>query len=377
MKKGLISMMCLSLSMVGILANVEATNFEGKENTYIKLCSSSSLTNSQYNTCKEFNSYLKKKNNALKNSINSSNKKIDETQASLDDVVSKIASLNSEIQKKQEEIDYLEKSIKALEDNIAAKESEVKDRMYVMQSYNNSNQYIDFIFGASNFSDFFARIDSINEITSFDEELISKINEEKAQVESQKNTIVSAKENIVLQRNEQATLQTQYENIINKQQQEIAAAKKEQEKISNTQTSLDSFLSSVIINNPSNSTSKPTNIPSTNKYGSIVVSAAYSKLGCPYVWGAEGPNTFDCSGLVMWCYRQAGVYLDHYSGSQANSGAVIPLSQAQPGDILWRSGHVGIYIGNGKFIHAPQTGDVVKISSVAGYGKFKYAVRPY
>ena len=83
----------------------------------------------------------------------------------------------------------------------------------------------------------------------------------------------------------------------------------------------------------------------------------------------------DCSGLVMWCYAQAGVSLDHYSGSQGQSGAIIPLSQAQPGDILWKSGHVGIYIGNGQYIHAPQTGDVVKIAS--NVSRFTCAVRPY
>ena len=77
----------------------------------------------------------------------------------------------------------------------------------------------------------------------------------------------------------------------------------------------------------------------------------------------------------MWCYAQAGVSLDHYSGSQGQSGAIIPLSQAQPGDILWKSGHVGIYIGNGQYIHAPQTGDVVKIAS--NVSRFTCAVRPY
>lgn len=77
----------------------------------------------------------------------------------------------------------------------------------------------------------------------------------------------------------------------------------------------------------------------------------------------------------MWCYAQAGVSLDHYSGSQGHAGAIIPLSQAQPGDILWKSGHVGIYIGGGRYIHAPQTGDVVKIAS--NVSRFTCAVRPY
>lgn len=385
MKKSLISMICFTLLVAFFCSTsqVHAVNFEGQEDKYMKLCSSKSLSNNNYNTCKQFNSYLKKKNNQLQSSIDESKSKISDTQSSLDDVVSKIADLNNQIEQKQQEINYLESSIKSLEASITAKENEVKERMYAMQSYNNSNSYIEFIFGASNFSDFFSRIDSVNEITQFDKELVEKIADEKKQVESQKATIETVKANIVSQQNEQYTLQTQYEDLLAKQQKDLASAESEQSKISDTQSSLDSFLSSVVVTQQSSSgsssgstTIRPsTNVPTTNKYGSTVVAAAYSKLGCPYVWGASGPNSFDCSGLVMWCYAQAGVSLDHYSGSQGQSGAIIPLSQAQPGDILWKSGHVGIYIGNGQYIHAPQTGDVVKIAS--NVSRFTCAVRPY
>lgn len=381
MKKSLISVICLTMfmSFFGSLSDVNAVNFEGKEEKYMKLCSSKSLSSSNYSTCKQFNSYLKKKNNQLQSSIDDSKSKISDAQSSLDSVVSKIADLNNQIEQKQSEINYLQESIKSLEASITKKEEEVKDRMYAMQSYNNSNSYIEFIFGASSFSDFFSRIDSVNEITQFDEELIEKINDEKKQVENQKATLETVKANMVSQQNEQYALQSQYEDLLAKQKSELAAKQDEQSKISDTQSSLDSFLASAIVIQPSSSGSSTKfpqmNVPTTNKYGSTVVSAAYSKLGCPYVWGASGPNTFDCSGLVMWCYAQAGVSLAHYSGSQAASGAVIPVSSAQPGDILWKSGHVGIYIGNGQYIHAPQTGDVVKIAS--NVGRFTCAVRPY
>ncbi|WP_294578497.1 C40 family peptidase [uncultured Thomasclavelia sp.] len=112
----------------------------------------------------------------------------------------------------------------------------------------------------------------------------------------------------------------------------------------------------------------------SNNYGNSVLSAAYSRLGCPYKWGAEGPNAFDCSGFVKWCYAQVGVSLPHSSSALKSAGTQISISNAQPGDILWKSGHVGIYIGNGQYIHAPQTGDVVKISSVSSSG-FVCAIR--
>lgn len=96
---------------------------------------------------------------------------------------------------------------------------------------------------------------------------------------------------------------------------------------------------------------------------------AMTKLGKPYVWGAAGPNAFDCSGLTMWAYKQVGINLPHYTGSQWNAGTRIPRSQLQPGDLVFFHSdlhHVGMYVGDGKFIHAPQTGDVVKISPLAG-----------
>ncbi|MCI9217512.1 MAG: hydrolase [Dorea sp.] len=97
----------------------------------------------------------------------------------------------------------------------------------------------------------------------------------------------------------------------------------------------------------------------------IIVSTAYSQLNVPYVWGGASPSGFDCSGLVMYCHNAAGVSLDHYSESQGAGGAV---SDPQPGDVVYYPGHVGIYIGNGQMIHAPQENDVVKISNVYDVG---------
>lgn len=99
-----------------------------------------------------------------------------------------------------------------------------------------------------------------------------------------------------------------------------------------------------------------------------VVNYAMSKVGCAYVWGAEGPNSFDCSGLVKSAYAQAGVSLSHYSGSQGSAGSYRSLSEAQPGDILWKNGHVGIYIGGGQYVHASTYGVGVIVSNVSGSG---------
>jgi cell wall-associated NlpC family hydrolase len=108
----------------------------------------------------------------------------------------------------------------------------------------------------------------------------------------------------------------------------------------------------------------------------IAVQTAESELGKPYQWGAAGPDTFDCSGLTMYSYAQAGISLPHYTGDQWNQGRHVSQGELQPGDLVFFEkslGHVGIYIGNGNFIHAPHTGDVVKISSLSGWYQSEYA----
>jgi peptidoglycan DL-endopeptidase CwlO len=98
-----------------------------------------------------------------------------------------------------------------------------------------------------------------------------------------------------------------------------------------------------------------------------VVSIAMQYLGVPYVWGGSSPSTgFDCSGFVMYVFAQVGVSLPHHAASQYNYGTPVSQDQLAPGDLVFFDGlgHVGIYIGGGQFIHAPHTGDVVKISSL-------------
>jgi len=100
---------------------------------------------------------------------------------------------------------------------------------------------------------------------------------------------------------------------------------------------------------------------------SHVVPIALQYLGIPYVWGGSSPSTgFDCSGFTAYVYAQVGVSLPHHAASQYNYGTPVPYDQLAPGDLVFFSGlgHMGIYIGGGQFVHAPQTGDVVKISSM-------------
>jgi len=103
--------------------------------------------------------------------------------------------------------------------------------------------------------------------------------------------------------------------------------------------------------------------------GARAVALARHELGVPYVWGGESPAGFDCSGLVAWVYGRLGVSLPRVAADQYRAGRHVPRSMLRPGDLVFFHGlgHVGIYMGGGRFIHAPHSGDVVRISPLAGW----------
>jgi len=142
---------------------------------------------------------------------------------------------------------------------------------------------------------------------------------------------------------------------------------------------------------PTSTTPKPTATPTPTtlpgdpapKAGvDAVLAFARAQLGEPYVWGGAGPDSWDCSGLTMMAWRQAGVRLTHFAASQYQETARVPLAQLKPGDLLFYGTspatihHVTIYIGNGQMIHAPYTGTVVKIATIWRSDLLPYGGRP-
>ena len=106
-------------------------------------------------------------------------------------------------------------------------------------------------------------------------------------------------------------------------------------------------------------------LPPPGTRAGIAVRAALSRLGMPYVWGATGPDRFDCSGLVQWAYRQAGIGLDRTTYDQIHHGFAVPRSHVQPGDPVFpNAGHVQMAIGNGLVVEAPHAGATVRISQL-------------
>ena len=154
---------------------------------------------------------------------------------------------------------------------------------------------------------------------------------------------------------------------------------------SNTQsnTNQNSTSSNNSINSSNGQTQKPAKKPAQNNNSSYnppasstssvqaVLNLAYSKIGCPYVWGAEGPNSFDCSGFTSYVFRNAvGVSIPRTSSAQSGYGKTVSKANLQPGDLVFfnTSGsgvsHVGIYVGGGNMIHSPSTGKTVRVTSI-------------
>ena len=120
-----------------------------------------------------------------------------------------------------------------------------------------------------------------------------------------------------------------------------------------------------------------TEIPGGNTLGEEALRAALSRRGDPYVWGAAGPSQFDCSGLVLWAYAREGIHLDHFTGDQWNEGVHVSRNQLQPGDLVFfypTISHVGMYIGDGLMVDAPDFGQDVMVQPI-DWSVFDGAVR--
>lgn len=138
----------------------------------------------------------------------------------------------------------------------------------------------------------------------------------------------------------------------------------------NTNTKPENIKNPVATQKPSVTTQKPS--ANNGNSQSKVVNLAYAQLGKPYVWGSEGPNSFDCSGLMTYIFKNgAGINLPRTSKQQSQFGATVSRNNLQPGDLIFSStdgsgsvSHVGVYVGNGEMIHSPRTGDVVKKSNI-------------
>ncbi|MBN2404541.1 MAG: C40 family peptidase [Coriobacteriia bacterium] len=242
---------------------------------------------------------------------------------------------------------------------------------------------LEVLLGTDSFEDFVSRIDLLSRINRSDAQIVANVKEAKAQVEALERSLETREaEQISLRQDAEQRAKT-IEADVEKQEQYIASLSaevkeliaEEEERQAKLAAERAAALAKSTASNSGSSGRAATDPDSLGVGRSDVVAIAMQYLGVPYVWGGSSPSGFDCSGLSVYVYNQVGVSLPRTSYSQYKVGQHIDadrLDLLAPGDLVFfgtdgdpsRVHHVGIYVGSGNFIHAPQTGDVVKISSL-------------
>jgi len=267
--------------------------------------------------------------------------------------------------------------------NLASARARVSERLVALYT-TNSPDALSILLGASSLGDLIERLDSADRIAEEDARIAAEVTRYRTEVQSRQQALVKAEsdqEKVVAERaSQRASIQSQlaerqalYSSIKDQITQLEAAERERQARLAaqakaaakNHQPAPEPAPSSGS-SGGSSTPSAPAPPPSSH---SSVVSIALQYLGVPYVWGGASPSGFDCSGLTMYAYAKVGVYLPHNAAMQYGMGTPVSRSQLAPGDLVFFNGlsHVGMYIGGGRFVHAPHTGDVVKISSLSEY----------
>lgn len=321
--------------------------------------------------------------------------KLNQYQSELDQASANYEAAHQEQIDAQNRVDEAQKQIEEKTAQIEKDQQRLSDRARDMYRSGDTN-FLDVILGASSFEQFATTWNMLETLNGNDAELVSETKtareelqaakqeaEEQAKVasdkaEEAKSVAEAADQKASEMQQTYNSLSAEAQELISQEraaqeaQQQAAAAAAEQ-----NGTAGNDAATAITNNNRNNTTSSNSNSSSnSNKNnasssatnnskpqsvsGNSVVNRAYSQLGKPYQWGAVGPNSFDCSGLVSYCLTGSYSRL----GTTGTFMGWTRVSNPQPGDICVNSHHCGIYIGGGQMIHAPQTGDVVKVSSV-------------
>jgi peptidoglycan hydrolase CwlO-like protein len=322
---------------------------------------------------KSQNNQLEQQNKAYKeaqNNVQDIENSIEKLDFDMEEIYSEVDKAKVKIGETEKQIEETTKEIQVAQENIKEEEDLFNERMRSMYM-NGTDSYLEILLDSNGIEDLMSRVDNIKKIVEYDNEVIAKLTNEKAKIEDKKVALETEKTNLVL-------LKTQNEKKIvtlkekrEAQQELIAEANKQEQLYSGKMTDAQATVNAtkkqiqkIQDDAPKYSISRGATSISSNS----IVAYASQFLGTPYVWGANGPSSFDCSGFTVYVFKHFGVSLTRTTYTQINQGSYVARGDLQPGDLVFfgtgTPHHVGIYVGNNSYIHAPRTGDVVKISAL-------------
>jgi len=303
---------------------------------------------------------------------------VEDMQMSIEKFDSDIEKIYSEVDKVKvkigattQQIEKTTKDIQVAEDNIKEEEDLFNKRMRSMYM-NGVDSYLEVLLDSQGIEDLISRVENIKKIVEYDNKIIGDLTDKKGVIETQKVTLETEKTKLLV-------LKTDNENKIDKltvkkQEQSvlIAEAKKLEQSYSGKMSDAQAVVNATMkqIQQIRDSVPKYTPSRGSSSFSSnSIVAYASNFLGTPYVWGASGPQYFDCSGFMQYVYAHFGVSLSRTTFTQINEGSYVARDNLQAGDLIFFGSdsnphHVGMYVGNNSYIHAPSTGDVIKISAL-------------
>lgn len=300
--------------------------------------------------------------------------RIREVNSRMEDIDYDIEELEIKISGVQSKIDESHQKVQATEKDIEEESDLFSKRMRAMY-INGLDSYVEVLLESKDFSDFLSRLTNIKTIINHDTEVINNLVEKKEIIVAEKAVIEEEKAKLdVLQEENNAKLA---ELESQKSEKEVALAEAEKNKdlfeaaMKETEEQLNETLA-LINSYTSGGDDRPNrgdSVVPPSATGNAIVDYAMQFLGVPYLYGGSSPSGFDCSGLTSYVYRACGISINRTADAQMDQGTYVPRDQLQPGDLVFfGSGgyawHVGIYVGNDSYLHAPQDNDFVKISSM-------------